>query len=313
MSTTTAPSSSKRYPIQVAARRSGVNVELLRAWERRYAVVDPGRQESGRRLYSDDDVARLVLLRQAVERGLRIKDAATRNDEELRAFLDSEPTAATSPAGPPREGAAESFALLDQCRSAVRAQDMAALEVALDRARVGLSVPILLDEVLGPLVAWIGESWGEGSLRIYDEHRATVVLRDLLASLARGSRAAVATVVVTTPAGELHELGAMMAAAASVAAGWKAEYLGPDLPAAEIAAATARLEARAICLSIVTRGADSDVAEELQLLRRLVGRDVAIFVGGRGVEAGERELREIDARVVKSAAELARALNAIPL
>lgn len=304
-----ASSSLKRHPIQVAARRSGVNVELLRAWERRYAVVDPGRQESGRRLYSDDDIARLVLLRQVLEHGLRIKDAAGRSDDELRAFLDADAAAAPS-AARASDGTDGAQSLLEACRLAITSQDMTALRSVLDRARVELSVPLLLDDVLGPLASWIGDSWGDGTMRIYQEHRATVVLREVLASLARVPRAPIATVVTTTPAGELHELGALLAAAAAVSAGWRAEHLGPDLPAAEIAAAAARLDARAVCLSIVTRGTDH-VAEELKLLRRLVGEDLAILVGGRGVQGSERILREIDARVASSAASLATTLETI--
>ena len=56
-----------RYPIRAVSKLTGISVDTLRAWERRYAVVDPERDERGR-LYSDADVERLRLLRQAVER-----------------------------------------------------------------------------------------------------------------------------------------------------------------------------------------------------------------------------------------------------
>ena len=48
-----------RHPIQVVVRRTGLSADLLRAWERRYAAVEPGRTSTGRRLYSDRDIERL--------------------------------------------------------------------------------------------------------------------------------------------------------------------------------------------------------------------------------------------------------------
>ena len=52
----------KRHPIQVVAKRTGLTADVLRVWEKRYAVVEPGRSSGGHRLYSDVDVERLGLL-----------------------------------------------------------------------------------------------------------------------------------------------------------------------------------------------------------------------------------------------------------
>ena len=51
-----------KYNIQIASKLSGVGTHTLRAWEKRYGAVIPMRNESGRRLYSDDDVEKLRLL-----------------------------------------------------------------------------------------------------------------------------------------------------------------------------------------------------------------------------------------------------------
>src|SRR5688572_18685472 len=126
------------YPIQVVARRTGVSIELLRAWERRYRAVAPKRMQTGRRLYSDDDVARLTLLRRATEAGLRIKDAAGRTDQELRTFLSEQTGTGARAASAAVRSAADGASLLERCKEAVRALDGAALERILARARVEL-------------------------------------------------------------------------------------------------------------------------------------------------------------------------------
>ena len=54
-----------RYPIRAVSKLTGIAIDTLRAWERRYGAVTPVRDSRGR-LYSDADVARLRLLHQAV-------------------------------------------------------------------------------------------------------------------------------------------------------------------------------------------------------------------------------------------------------
>jgi methylmalonyl-CoA mutase cobalamin-binding subunit len=87
--------------------------------------------------------------------------------------------------------------------------------------------------------------------------------------------------VVASPAGQLHELGAVMAASAATNAGWSVTYLGPNLPAAEIAGAVRQREARAVALSLVYP-ADCDwLLDELRRLRCALPTGVTLLVGGR--------------------------------
>ena len=72
-----------RHPIRVVARRTGITLHVLRAWERRYAVVEPGRTEGGQRLYSDADIERLKLLRDAVASGRSISQVAPLGEAAL--------------------------------------------------------------------------------------------------------------------------------------------------------------------------------------------------------------------------------------
>jgi DNA-binding transcriptional MerR regulator len=67
------------YPIRAVAKLTGLSIDTLRAWERRYAAVEPQRDDRGR-LYSETDVRRLHLLRAAVERGHAIGRLATLSD-----------------------------------------------------------------------------------------------------------------------------------------------------------------------------------------------------------------------------------------
>lgn len=301
----------KRHPIQVVARRTGVNVELLRAWERRYHVVEPSRHESGKRLYSDSDIARITLLRRAVERGLRIKGAAEKTNEQLTEFLREHDVATTAPHAAAKPAVIAD--LLAQCRAAVADCDSDRLERLVEGARADLALPVWTDDFLAPLIAWVGQAWSDGELRVYQEHVATSVLRGCIARGLGASRGDIATIVVSTLSGESHELGAMLAAVSAAAAGWRVQFLGADLQAAEIAAAVKSAGARAIALSIVLPARDGRISDEARLLRRLVGPEVAIFAGGRGISALAPVLQEIDARILDRPSVLAKALSELPL
>ena len=79
-----------RHPIQIAAARTGLSSHVIRMWERRYTAVNPIRTASNRRLYSDDDIARLRLLYRATQLGRSIGQIAGMTNEVLRELVDAD-------------------------------------------------------------------------------------------------------------------------------------------------------------------------------------------------------------------------------
>src|SRR5688500_13294428 len=86
-----------RHPIQVVARRTGLSADVIRAWEKRHAVVTPARTDSGRRLYTDADIERLRLIARVTLTGRTVAQAAALPAEELVALVREEET---NPAAP---------------------------------------------------------------------------------------------------------------------------------------------------------------------------------------------------------------------
>lgn len=84
------PQSDNSQPVQyrsgVAARLAGLPVETLRVWERRYGISDTGRSAHGQRLYSEDQVRRLRLMKQLVDQGHPIGALAKLQLEQLGQF-----------------------------------------------------------------------------------------------------------------------------------------------------------------------------------------------------------------------------------
>lgn len=308
------------HSIGVVSRRTGLKPDLIRAWERRYRAVEPTRTEGRHRLYSDADVERLLLLRDAVAAGRNIGTLTGRTDEELARLIadDRAAAAAPLPAGPgprPRTGGGEGSGasaeeILEACLEAVRRLDAEELARRLERGGVALSRSSLLLEVVVPLMWRIGELWHQGALRPIHEHLASATVRSFVGGLrtAPASRRDAPRLVVTTPSRQLHELGALLVATCAAEEGWEVTYLGADLPAEEIAAAAERTAARAVALSITYPPDDPTLGREIESLGRLLPGGCRLLVGGAAAAAYEGPLRASGARRLDDIPSLRREL-----
>jgi methanogenic corrinoid protein MtbC1 len=306
-----------RYSIKIVARRTGLTAHVIRIWEKRYRAVSPKRSATKRRLYSDADIERLALLHRATLAGHAIGHVANLPNQKLLAILaddESEiPSAAKHARSKPAAPTVKSH--FEECLAAVQNFDAERLESALARAAVALSQPILIDQVLIPLLHRVGDLWREGSLRVMHEHLATTVVRTFWANMRNAFVVpdSAPTVVVTTPTGQLHELGALLVAATAASEGWRVTYLGPNLPAEEIAAAVEHEKAKAVALSIVYPADDPRVAHELKLLRRYLPKEVSLITGGRAAEGYAGVLAEIGAARLLDMSSFRKKLEALRL
>lgn len=296
--------------MRVVCRRTGLKPDVLRAWERRYGAVVPERTATNRRLYSDADIARLALLHRATLEGWSIGQVAGLDDRSLAELLRAEGSAAKR--AEEAEEVQPRAAFLERCFDAVIRLDGEVLAEELDRAVVELGQRRFLSGLVVPLMEGVGEGWEQGRLSPAHEHVATQVVRALLervlASLHPPSGAA--TVVVATPSGQLHDVGALLVAVAAAGDRWRVAYLGPDLPASDIALAARTLEARAVALSVTYHEVEPDVGAELRELRRLAP-DVALLVGGRAARFYVPALERLGARHCSDLATLRRQLAAL--
>lgn len=322
-----------QYPMRVVVRRTGLNASLLRAWERRYGAVVPGRSDGGQRLYSEGDIRKLVLLRELVDLGHTIGQIAGRSEDELRNLLlreqrvqpdgpnegPGDDEGREAQAGDERESgespglhedlsweADEIAATVEEGVAAIRAMDTIRLEQLLDRAAVALTPVQLTDQLIVPLLRRVGQLWEGGELGPASEHLASGVIRrfldSLLARLAPKETGAV--LLIGTPAGQRHEFGALLAGVVAAAEGWQVVPLGPDLPAAEIAEAARRKGAGAIALSALHPNGGDEVKGELQALSQELQGEVPVLVGGPAVNGSRPDLEAAGVICLTDLAEL---------
>jgi len=282
------------YSIRMVAERTGLSPDLIRVWEKRYGAVQPVRTASNRRRYSEREVERLMLLGKAVAAGHSIGAIARLPDEQLRALV----AAHGNGHGAERvSGCAPHCAFVEEALARVSRFDEPGLRQVLNRAVVTVGVQGFLCRIVAPLIEEVGEQWRSGMLLAAHEHFLSGVLRVWLGRMEGQVPAQAPRLVVATPAGQLHELGALLAGAAAAQMGWRPIQLGTNLPAAEIAGAALQSGARAVALSIVYPADDPHLPEELRRLREFLPATVAIVVGGRAAMAYRAVLEQIGASV----------------
>ena len=311
------PAPAALHPIQVVTRRTGISADVLRVWEKRYAVVAPVRSTNGRRLYSDADIERLRLLVEATRTGRTIGQVAALDNPALVALLAEENRPAATPRGD--RAAAELHApppasdLLEPCIAAITRFDAVALDLLLRRATVALSADDFLDAIVVPLVEHLRVHTVDGSLRPPHRHLAHAVLRRVLDHVVATATAPLASrdLVVATLAGPAQELDALVVAAVAAADGWRVTYVGPGVSADDIAELLEHVGARVLVLSVAAAPSGRMMARELRRMRALLPAGVDLLVAGPTADAHRAVLDETGATPLVGLAMLRTRLRAL--
>ena len=197
------------YTIRYVSQRTGLTSHVIRAWEKRYEAVVPHRSPKNRRLYSEEDVDRLQLLKRVKDAGHSISQVAQLDSKELldlaqrggslnsrtrennvrpvqRSAKNARPVRQSAKNARPVQQSANNDHCKD-CLSAVLNLDADGLERAYDQAAIDLTRPALLRDLIVPLFREIGELWRKGSLKIVNEHMATSVTRTFLLNMLRAT------------------------------------------------------------------------------------------------------------------------------
>lgn len=255
------------------SRRTGVAVPTLRAWERRYGLLEPHRTDGGHRLYGERDLLRVRSMQQLLDDGWSAAAAAREVVREPATITQLRPVANV---GQGADGA--SAGLIERLEDAIARFDGPAAQLTVDDVFARFEIPRALDEVLLPVLRNVGDGWQDDPRVIAREHFATNTLRPRLQRLLRahlgGGRRSCLSVA---PEGEEHDLGLLAASVVSVDAGWRLHYLGPQMPTAALERGVADLRPDVVLVGAVFR----EHAERFLADRPDLG-SAAVVLGGAG-------------------------------
>jgi DNA-binding transcriptional MerR regulator len=268
------------YRISTVSELTGIPRNTLIAWERRYKFMSPARHENGYRSYTDEDVAKLLRIKNAIGAGLKISEAIAIVKRSEEGVLPTSPQNT--------EGTQQPFfiAIKNQLITALiqyRAKDAERLFGQL----VGASFEDRLHQVYFPVLREIGDRWARGEINVAQEHYASTLIRDQLVGtlVAVGARnAGNPHAVCTTYPGELHELGALALGVQLGLSGYRVSYLGANMPLPDLADFVHKQDPVIVVVSAITPVARGALIEYATTLRQSASARTRIVLGGRGFE-----------------------------
>jgi DNA-binding transcriptional MerR regulator/methylmalonyl-CoA mutase cobalamin-binding subunit len=269
--------STASYPISAVSALTGINPVTLRAWERRYGLIEPKRTTKGHRLYSSSDIERIREILRLVEEGIPIG--------QVRHALDASDT-------PPADISAEDSwrQYLDRMISAIERFDEAGLEQVYNDAMALYPVEIVTRRLLVPLLQELGERWANTTGSVAEEHFFGVYMRNKLGARFhhRQGRPKGPRIVAACIPGELHELGLLLFGLAAHDRGFQIILLGADMPLEELPIVVSRTNCEAIVLSGSVKPSEDVLTQSLPELVRRAG--VPVFIGGNTASRFKEEI-----------------------
>ncbi len=269
-----------QYSIRELEELSGIKAHTIRIWEKRYKIVSPVRSKTNIRLYSDDDLKKLINIALLNNHGLKISKIASLSSVDLVSRVNE--------LSSNQQGTGLH---IDRLIVAMVDLDEEKFESTLAELikRFGFERTIL--DILYPFLEKIGVLWQTGNISPLQEHFISNLLRQKILVAIDGLPAAsrnAPRVVLFLPEEELHELGLLFSHYLTKKSGFRTYYLGQRVPLSDIRWFCLNQKPAALITSITTAPSSQFVEGYLQ---ELCSIDPAILVMAAGHKLAQMALK----------------------
>jgi len=267
------------YSIKAVAHMAGITEPTLRAWEKRYNILTPGRTESGHRRYTKRDIYRVIWLKNRLKEGMSISQASTllltQPEENLDEVLQSEAKQGWSTPIPKRNGHTDNSRQSSEIRSfKVLSSELLNSFLDYDEHRadnllseaVGLYSPEeVCVEIMQTVMREIGERWMRNEVTVATEHFASNMCRTRINAMIDSLPVVEAGPLIVTACGphEFHELGVIVTTFFLRRHGWRVIYLGQNVPALDLEKDLRRLRPALVVFSAGRTETALSLAQEI--------------------------------------------------
>jgi MerR family transcriptional regulator, light-induced transcriptional regulator len=273
-------------PIQAVERETGVSKELLRMWERRYRFPTPARDRQGDRIYTQDQINKLRLLRRLIDAGFRPGKIIGLEIQELEALLNSK-----------YSNRVESSPELEkELVGILQSKDPHMIREYLSHQLVKLGLQSFILEFLQYTNTMVGDAWMRGLIEVHEEHLYTEQVQTLIRSAIANLRPATLgpRIMLTTAPEEGHTLGILMVEAMLRLDDIDAICFGPMMPVRDIALAAIKNHIDVIGLSFSSSFPTSHAIDFLEDLRFRLPTPIRIWAGGNALRSTRRNVDGVD-------------------
>lgn len=294
------------FSIQFVSKITRLNSHTIRAWEKRYGAIVPHRDDNGRRVYTQDNIDKLIKLHALVSLGNAISDIAKLDDKSLDDMYHNYADQLESSI-PQLKNADESKTtqytvnvdynlLLQNLTLALGHYKLDIISHELDKVKKSISPRDFALNVLLPLLGEVGSQVDSGILTIGQEHALSAILKfhigQMIYKVIDVPPKSKNVLLIATPEGELHEFGIMIAALLCIHYGIKFYYLGPNLPAEALADTLKYIKPEIVLLGVsknyIQNSTNNNIDEYLDQLTNLMPNKTKVWVGGVKVDSRKR-------------------------
>ncbi|MBT7610082.1 MAG: MerR family transcriptional regulator [Bacteriovoracaceae bacterium] len=280
----------KEYNINITSKLTGLSLHTLRAWEKRYSIVTPKRNSSGHRLYNDKEVEILIRLNLLCTHGHNISNLIGKSLSELNDLLEksgindnkkNELVIDDDPVNAQKS--------LKNLLLALEAYRLDVVSHEFYNIKMKLSLRDLALNVVSPLLSTVGNKVSEGTFTISQEHALSSIIKfhlgQFLYSKSRQRKKIGKLFIISTPEGDYHEFGILLAGLLCVHHGCNFFYLGPNMPAEALIQAADSLDADNIIMG--TTNFNSAISSHhlddyFSKILKGIGNKRKLIVGGSG-------------------------------
>ena len=302
--------SETKHPIQIVSRRTGLSADVIRAWERRYKAVKPSRSSNGRRLYSDNDVKKLMLLQRIISGGRRIGDIAKLNVKTLEDLVESDESATvikSSLANRPSTGSVmESF---DGCIEAIGELDAKKLINLFEVAYQELGPVFLLEDLFAPLVQHVRDECRLGTFRQSQEKFVVELMQSfLLMNSTKSNKSLNNKILIISPISHNDNLSMLRLSLVCDDSDWMPVYIGTSISADEILFSYEQGRCNLLMVVIDSNGNQQFLPNELRKIRSLI-KDDEILIFGETTSSYQDVIKETGFTAINNIGELRLTLD----
>ena len=276
-----------KYSVKQASEMTGLTLNQVRLWERRYKLVSPERAANGYRLYSQEDLDILRYARQETEKGVSIQvlaEQVQKNRGEVLKYLREEKriTPRKIFASDPRQ-----LPNYDLMIHAISNGDPMKFERLLIQAQAGKSFSESVRTVDLPILARIGDLTTRQKINLTASHLASAIIRRRILSHVQnlGLNHDEKPILMACAPGDYHELGLLCCLLEMTQQRKSSLYLGPNVPIEEIQNFSEKHKPAAVLVSMVAPLSDQQAEEIGESLAKLSQK---LPVGLGGFEAEKR-------------------------
>jgi DNA-binding transcriptional MerR regulator len=273
------------FSIQFVSKVTGVSAHTLRAWEKRYDAVVPRRNPKGKRLYSQENIKKLKLLTELVQMGNSISDIASLEIDTLEAL--SLQFGEQKQINNTKQEDVDISGVLKNLLMALRGFKLDIISHEMEKVKQSLNPKDFALKLLLPLLKEVGTMVYAGELSIAQEYAMSAIIKfhsgSILYKHMSTKNAKTKSIVLATPAGELHEFGILISALLCANYDIKFIYLGASMPWDSLSDATNQIGADILLVGVspMFQTTNTEILEEyFTNVRSSLKSECELWIGG---------------------------------